>query len=114
MIYTKPRNYDNLSRYSKYRRIIPNNSNSLGTYTETFNKTIVDNTDLDHFHTVLKEEENRIDIISQNYYNTPEYGWVILLANNMVDPFIVTVGSILRIPPITSLYRWGGALYKNV
>ena len=114
MIYTKPRTYNKISRYSKYRRIIPTTNNISGTYTETFNQTVVESTKQDQFHTVTMEEENRLDIISFNYYQTPEYSWIIALANNMVDPFIVNVGTILRIPPITSLYRWGGALYKNV
>lgn len=111
MNYTRPRKYNKISRYSKYRQII---DSGVNIYTETFNKTNVLHSDDDIFHVVLKEEENRLDIISYKYYNTAEYSWVIALANEMVDPFVVNVGSILRIPKFTSLYQWEGALYKRV
>ncbi len=40
----------------------------------------------------------RLDLISYHYYSTPEYWWIIALANNILDPFNLVPGTILRIP----------------
>ena len=41
----------------------------------------------------------RLDIISNNYYGTPKYWWVLALANNMgKGTMFVTPGYQLRIP----------------
>lgn len=111
MKYAKPRKYVKISRYGIYRQIIDNNNNM---YHETFNQTTVDESPSDKYHEVQKEEENRLDIISYKYYGSADYYWVIALANNMIDPFIVKVGDILRIPNFYSLTNYNGALYGRV
>lgn len=60
--------------------------------------------------TVSIAEEGRLDIIANQYYNTPRFWWVIALANNIIDPFDIPVGTTLRIPTIISLYNKGGVL----
>lgn len=110
-MYAVPRQYDHISRYSIYRQILDDNKEL---YTETVNETTVDNSSLDKYHEVLKEEENRLDIISNKYYGTPDYYWVIALGNNLIDPFIIKPGEILRIPEFTSLKNWKGALCKRI
>lgn len=109
MQYSKPRNYDHISRYGKYRQIL----DSTDVYVETFNESIIDKTDTDRFHTVLMEQENRLDIIANIYYHDPSMYWVIALANDLIDPFVVTVGSILRIPSTSALYKFGGVLSRH-
>lgn len=109
MLYSNPRNYDHTSRYSKYRQILEN----LDVYTETFNKSDIESSTEDVFHTVLAEQENRLDIIANIHYSDPSLYWVIALANNLIDPFVVQPGSILRIPPLVSLYKLGGALRRE-
>ena len=89
MRYAKPRKYTHVSRYSVYRQIIDDNNNQ---YTETANQYTVDEENTDIYHEVQNEEENRLDIISNKYYNTPDYYWVIAMANDLVDPFIIKVG----------------------
>lgn len=111
MRYAKPRKYVKVSRYSIYRQILDNNSD---TYLETTNQTPVKESDKDIYHEVLREEENRLDIIANNYYNNPSYWWVIAMANDLVDPFYVEAGSIIRIPNFFSLYQWKGALFGRV
>lgn len=111
MIYALPRTYEKTSRYSIYRQILDDN-NIL--YTETANQIIVDDSELDQFHEVLKEEENRLDIISNKYYGTPDYYWIIAMGNNLIDPFIVKPGDILRIPNFSSLKHWKGALCNRI
>ena len=107
MKYSQPRIYPHVSRYSKYRQIIDDVA-----YTETFNATLVKKSDNDKIHIVLPEQENRLDIIANIYYRDSSMWWAIALANNIIDPFIISSGTMLRIPPIESLYVVGGALYK--
>lgn len=109
VFYSKPRSYEHISRYGKYRQIIENHVNRV----ETFNQTFVEHSSDDKFHTVTKEQENRLDIIANMYYQDPSLGWVIALANELVDPFVVLPGTVLRIPEFTSLYKFGGALRRE-
>ena len=111
MRYAKPRKYKKISRYGIYRQIIDNNND---TYTETINPTPVVESEDDIFHEILMEEENRLDIVSNKYYGTPELWWVIAMANDIIDPLFIRPGTIVRVPPITSLLKWKGALYGRV
>jgi len=47
-----------------------------------------------------KRGKDRLDKISQEYYNTPTFGWLILLANPIVGSieFMIPNNSLLRIP----------------
>lgn len=40
-----------------------------------------------NFHYVLEEGASRPDVISNNYYNSPYYDWLIYLSNGVVDPY---------------------------
>lgn len=108
MIYNTPRQYLHSSRYGKYRQVM-----DKSVYLETFNQTYIPKSDEDRFHTVLPEQENRLDMIANIYYKDASMSWAIMLANDLIDPFIVVPGTILRIPPLISLYQLRGALYKN-
>lgn len=46
-------------------------------------------------HTVTNYD--RIDLISNKYYNTPAYWWMILLANSMIDDREIVQGIELKI-----------------
>lgn len=107
MRYSDPRKYNYISRYSIYRQIL-----DTDTYLESYNQKYISQSDRDQFHVVTNKEENRLDIISNNYYGTPTYWWVIALANELIDPFIVNVGTSVRIPPIDSIFELNGVLYK--
>lgn len=109
IVYSSPRTYEHTSRYDKYRQIV----DELNSYTETFNQSLIPSSDSDIFHTVLREQENRPDIIANIYYKDPSFYWVIALANELVDPFIIQAGSILRIPTLSSLYTIGGVLRRE-
>ena len=110
MMYARPRKYNHISRYQIYRQIIDKDS----TYLETANQIFVKESEQDRFHEVLKEEENRLDIISNKYYGSPDFYWVIAMANNFIDPFTVNAGDVIRIPVFNSLFEWDGALYGRV
>lgn len=40
-----------------------------------------------NFDYVIQEGTSRQDILSYNYYNSPQYDWLINLSNNVVDPY---------------------------
>lgn len=52
----------------------------------------------DSRHTVTAADEFRVDLISYRFYGTVEYWWIILLANDVIDPFSIKQNTILRIP----------------
>lgn len=106
MRYSDPRKYENLSRYRVYRQIL-----SDDTYLESFNQKEIEKSDGDVYHIVTKQEENRLDMISNNYYGTPEYWWILAIANNFIDPFVLTSGTSVRIPPLDVLFTWNGVLH---
>lgn len=61
----------------------------------------------DPFHIITAADQFRFDLISYKYYSTVEFAWIILLANNIIDPFHVAIGTKLRIPSYDIvLTRW--------
>lgn len=107
--YENPVSYENNCRYKNVRTLRDEDTNKL--YHEIINTPEIVQSENDDYYTVTLDEENRLDIISNAYYGTPKYWWVIADANYIIDPFDVPVGTSLRIPPILSLYKSGGILY---
>ena len=100
MIYhSKNREYKGLSRYQVLRLI----EDGKELFLETYNPAKVKITDLDSYHVVEEKEVNRLDIISNKYYGTPTYWWMIALANNLIDPLVVNKGTMLRIPALVTI-----------
>lgn len=97
--------YKNTSRYG-YLRTIQEDDGKI--HHESWFQKIVDFSSEDEYYVVNKDTENRLDMISANFYGTPRYWWVIALANYIIDPFEVPIGLQLRIPPLISLYNKGG------
>ena len=91
-----------ISRY-KILRKITENDDEQNAYLETQNQRFVAETDRDIYHIVKNEEINRLDIISQHYYGTPQLWWAIALANEFIDPFVVNQGDMIRIPSVITL-----------
>lgn len=106
--YIQPRRYSNNSRYSTLRTYIDEHSGK--SVHESWSQKVINYTRQDQYFTVTKTEENRLDIISNYFYYTGKYWWVIAMANYILDPFDIPVGTYLRIPPINSLYDNGGVL----
>lgn len=53
----------------------------------------------DELYTVPQAGEGRLDLISQQFYGTPELWWVIALVNNLIDPLVgFTTGQTIRVP----------------
>lgn len=106
--YGNPVTYKNASRYTNVRTLKDDETGNI--YHENWVQKFVDKSANDSYMTVSIREKDRLDIISNDYYNTPNYWWVIALGNYIIDPFNVPVGTYLRIPQIASLYNQGGVL----
>jgi hypothetical protein len=71
----------------------------------------------DKYHN-YKQGKDRLDKLSQEFYGSPTFGWLIMLANpsNCLNEFEIPDNSILRIPfPLTSTlqdYKRGVELYN--
>lgn len=100
--------YKNASRYKNLRTI--QNEDDGKIFHESWFQKVIDHSSDDTYHTVTSDEKNRLDKIANYYYGTPRYWWVIAIANYILDPFDVEIGSVLRIPPLISLYNKGGVL----
>lgn len=102
--YFKPN--DSLSRYKTYRRIINEVYQPL--QLKLVNGITREKTYLGTFHSVTLREENRLDIIADEEYGDKRLYWVIAMANNIIDPFNVKQGTVLKIPQIATVSMKGG------
>lgn len=109
--YTNCHDFDHISRYRGLRQVVHNPAstdarfialetpNPFTTYTDVV------------YHDVVSYEENRLDIIAQNYLGSATYAWVIALFNNIEDGYTIHEGQRLAIPKsITSLMSKGELL----
>jgi hypothetical protein len=91
--------------YNRYNTFLINGNQTIVPYINIPSKT----TDKRH---IYKVSQSRLDKISQQYYGTPTFGWLILLANPKYggEEWNISDGSILTIPfpLLTSLQD-----YKN-
>lgn len=110
LVYSKPRVYNTTSRYGIYRQIIDRSTNIQ--YLESANNISIEDQN-SSLHIVEPHEENRLDIISQLYFGTPNFFWAIAMANNIIDPMIVNKGTVLKIPSYSSLFVSGGPLIRH-
>ena len=102
--YFRPLN--NLSRYRTYKRIINEVHQPL--QLKLVNGITREKTYLGTYHTVTLREENRLDIIANEEYGDQKLYWVIAMANNIIDPFNVKQGTVLKIPQIATVSMKGG------
>lgn len=109
MYKTTPVATQKLSRYSNLRRIVNEDDVS---YIESPEKIIIKESTKDTFYSVGAGFENRLDLISYKFYNTPFLWWVIAEVNHLYNPMFVEVGTILRIPSLSDLYAPDGVLSR--
>ena len=100
--------YKNACRYRNLRTIQDEDNNKI--HHESWNQQAIKLSTEDQYFTVTNYEKDRLDIIANKYYGTPRFWWVIAIANYLMDPFDVPVGTVLRIPPKENLYMSGGVL----
>lgn len=92
---------DRTSRYNRCYRYRDSDGNE---FLETQDKINIPNSKEDLYMTVTEGEKDRLDLVSNRYYNTPLLWWVIALASDIFDPYDVPVGTVLRIPPMSTIY----------
>lgn len=71
---------------------------------DLFVKPVIDTSNADIYHTVEVQQQDRLDILAQIYYGDPSLWWMIAVANNMIDPFVLVPGTTVRIPSISTYY----------
>ena len=62
-----------------------------------FRKVVFKEDSVEQYYRVTEVDMNRLDIISERFYGTPYYWWVIAMANNIIDPFYVPIGVTMKI-----------------
>lgn len=104
--YNSPRSFKFSSRYQNNRVIY--NSDYDKSYFELSNNNKIDTETYPcKYHLVEQRERNRLDLIAYKYYGDGKYFWIIALANNLIDPFIIQPNTLLKIPATESLYLPG-------
>lgn len=103
----KDHHTNTLSRYRNLYRILDSDGYE---YIESANPRRIKETPEDSFHCVQSGEENRLDLISYRYYNTPLLYWVIAEANGIFNPTKIEAGVVLRIPSLSAIYGHKGAI----
>ncbi len=61
--------------------------------------------DEDIFHPITQMDVGRLDLISQKYYGTPTYWWIIAYVNDIDDFLTMDVGKKIRIPALSVVER---------
>lgn len=109
--YTNCRDFSHISRYKGLRQVIhsPYVVDDRFISLETPNPF---NTNVDViYHEVTGDEENRLDIIANNYLGSSTYSWIIAYINQIPDGYSIVPGQKLKIPKsITSLFADGEIL----
>lgn len=98
-----PVSYDKASRYAKVKTIKKTGKRYHVTNRERF----VNYSNLDKSHIVTNKTVNRLDVVSNDFYGTPIYWWLIAEANLIFDPLSeMYVGQKLIIPYIDNLNNY--------
>ena len=63
--------------------------------------------DNDTYIEITASNKYRIDTLANEYYGDSKYWWIIANVNNLSDPFEIPVGTVLRIPPQSSILVGG-------
>ena len=89
-----------LSRYRSLKAAIDSDGNN---YLLSQRKREILETVNDTLYVVEPECENRIDMVSFKFYNTPHLWWAIAMMNHIKNPMRLEVGIVLRIPPLDNI-----------
>ena len=67
-------------------------------------------TQADQYFCVTQKYVDRIDLIANKFYADSKLWWVIAKANNILDPQVIPMDSILRIPDRGTVFGIGGVV----
>ncbi len=92
-------------RKSRYNHSGTGPTSSTGRFLDFYERIFIDPADDDSIFIIPLAMEGRADKISNLFYSSPRYMWVILMRNQIDDPFSeLLAGNRLFIPSITRLY----------
>ena len=98
----KPKRSGNqkLSRYGKLNVLVNENNQR---YLKSPKKRVFRKSRRDKIYVVEPDFEDRIDMVSFKFYNTPHLWWVIAEMNGIRNPMRLEVGVVLRIPQLEDI-----------
>ena len=92
-------------RKSRYSHARDNPTTSTGRFLDFYEKDPILPAEDDVIYTIPIAFEGRADRISNLFYSSPRYMWVILMRNNIDDPFSeLLAGNRIFIPSTTRLF----------
>lgn len=109
--YSTCKDFDHISRYRRLRQIVhyletPDRFTTL----ELQNGYDYSGMEFDYY-VVGEDRENRLDLVSYDYYGTPSYAWAIAYVNGIEDGYSVMSGRTLKMPKVvTELFKNGSVL----
>jgi hypothetical protein len=90
---------------SRYSNALGEPTTSTGRFLDFYERAPIKKAEDDIIYTIPLTMEGRPDLISNLFYSTPRYMWVILIRNNIDDPFTeLLAGGRIFIPSITRLF----------
>lgn len=108
--YTVCRDFDHLSRYKRLRQVIHYLENNRFITLEIQNNYQYIDLEIEYY-TVPVDRENRLDLISYEYFGNTSYSWIIAYINGIYDGFTIFEGQILMIPKnLSDLFKSGCVL----
>lgn len=109
--YTTCRDFSHISRYKGLRQVIHSPNVIEDRFIALENANMFNSSADVIYHEVRGDEENRLDIIANNYLGSSNYSWVIAYINQIDDGYTAVPGQKLKIPKsITSLFADGEIL----
>ena len=109
--YNVCKDYNHISRYKGLRQVAHNpDSNTDRFVTLEIPNVFRSNVEVQYYD-VKTFEENRLDLIAEEFLGSATYSWVIAYMNNIEDGFTVKPGQRIMIPKtFTSLFNSGEIL----
>lgn len=109
--YSTCKDYDHVSRYRRLRQIV-HHLDDLDRFTTLELQNGYDYSTLEcEYYVVDESRQNRLDLISYDYYGTPSYAWVIAYVNGIEDGYTVLGGRVLKLPKsVSELFKNGSVL----
>ena len=100
--YTVCKDYGHISRYKRLRQVIHLlEDNDRFITLETQNAYNYSDLNVEYYE-VTTRTENRLDLISYEYFGTTSYSWIIAYINGISDGYTVLEGQTLMIPTALS------------
>ena len=108
--YKKNISLQDYTTYSRFANLLYVTDNEGDSYIESYEGLEIPTSPQDKYFKVTKKYEHRLDLISFKFYNNPRYYWLIAEANDIFNPLILPVDTVLRIPPLSVIYGFKGVL----